>query len=196
MHVRTLLPLLGFAALAASTCAQSPVDPQARAIFGNATGAGLTLVVDRESKGWIARRVWAGSPAAKAGMLEGDLVRAVNGVTLPETGPANPCGPQALTEPVNRVRDRIDRAGQTGLLQLTIEREGRPLELSVPRQSMAALYSRAKAPSEGSVSAPIVCMLCDKNCPGALNNEGYWTCEITYSCGDQTVQCKDRCLTS
>ena len=196
MSARSLVPFIALVALIASACTQSPIEPQARAIFGNATGTGLTLVADRQSRSWIVRRVWKGSPAAKAGIREGDRVRGLNGVTLPQTEPSNPCGPELLTEPVRDVRSKIDKTGSTGVLRVTLERDGRPMELSIGREPMAALYSRAKAPSGGSTQDPIICMLCDKNCPGALNNEGYWTCVISDECDGQTVQCKDPCLTS
>jgi C-terminal processing protease CtpA/Prc len=195
MSRRSLVPLVGLVALAANTCTKAPVTSQARAIFGDSTGTGVTLVADRQSRSWVVRRVWKDSPAAKAGVVEGDRVLTLNGITLPEARVVDPCGPETLSELPSAVRKRIDAAGNGGVLRMRLERNGRPLDLSVRREPLAATYSAAQSP--GSTAAdPIICMLCDKNCPGALNNEGYWTCVITNECGTQTVQCKDPCLTS
>lgn len=190
MHARPLA-LAGLLALVASACSPAPVNERARAIFGDSTGVGVTLALDRASGHWTVRRVWQDSPAARAGIVENDRVLALNGIVLPQAGIVTPCGPETVLEPLDSVRRRIDGAGDRGSLRMTLERIGTRVDFSIRRQPMAAMYSSAQSP--GSTTAdPLICMLCEKGCPGAPNNEGSWTCEI---CGN-VVQCKDRCLTS
>jgi C-terminal processing protease CtpA/Prc len=189
------LAAAGLLALVAGACSPAPVDENARAIFGDSTGVGVTLALDRASGHWTVRRVWHDSPAAKAGIVENDRVLALNGAVLPQAGIVMPCGPETVLEPIDSVRRRIDAAGDGRSLTMTLERDGTRVDVSIRRQPMAAMYSAAQA-GGSTTTGPIICMLCEKNCPGAPNNEGYWACAIEKDCDVTVVQCKDRCLTS
>jgi C-terminal processing protease CtpA/Prc len=150
MHARPLA-LAGLLALVASACSPAPVNERARAIFGDSTGVGVTLALDRASGHWTVRRVWQDSPAARAGIVENDRVLALNGIVLPQAGIVTPCGPETVLEPLDSVRRRIDGAGDRGSLRMTLERIGTRVDFSIRRQPMAAMYSSAQSP--GSTTA-------------------------------------------
>jgi carboxyl-terminal processing protease len=85
------------------------------AIDGTAFGGiGVQLAFDDAHKAWLADTVFDGSPAAKAGMLPGDTIVAVNGANL--TGLDNA-----------RVQALIRGAIGT-VARLSIERNGAPLD--------------------------------------------------------------------
>jgi hypothetical protein len=81
--------------------------------------------------------VAAGSPAAEAGLRDGDALLAVNGQPLPTGAPAPPEGPDArpaTRAPVDEAEAAIDAALAQGPARLRFQRGGEQLEVVLPRR--------------------------------------------------------------
>src|SRR5207247_5043871 len=58
-------------------------------VFRNRRGPGLLVRFDEERREWTISEVWAGSAAARAGLVKGERLRSINGVSPPMLDPAD-----------------------------------------------------------------------------------------------------------
>jgi hypothetical protein len=122
-------------------------------------------------------------------------VLAMNGVPLPQSQNTGPCGGEMLPMSIDDLHRSVQRAGPRDRLRITLERGGKRVDVDARRSRLAGLYLDAFAGGPGA-QPPVVCVQCEKTCPGAINNVGYWIC-ISEPCGDiTTVQCANPCMTS
>ncbi len=84
---------------------------------GDTTGIGVTVYHDTEKDGLAVFRVDNASPAKSAGVLEGDVITAVDGETVAELG---------YTESVNAIRREVGKTAE-----LTILRANKEIKITV-----------------------------------------------------------------
>lgn len=88
------------------------------------TGIGVTLVQEGESGEIIVAVCNEGTPAEKAGIRPGDIVRGLDGISTEG---------MTLTELVERIRTKAEKR-----MTLTLERDAEEFEVSVEKQDIAA----------------------------------------------------------
>lgn len=129
---------------------------------------GLVLVNREDGKGWVVKKVVADSPAERAGIVEGDRVRSINGYDMGE-------GKETTYPEVSSQLGGSDA-------RVIVERNRKRLTFDVDTERTSNLYSAEGSDADGTAQSACVCFSrsCYPNCY-YYSLQGY-TCGTCYLC--------------